>query len=227
MIRPLILVLSLLSMPALAAEPATLTVTGTGAASAAPDTATIRIGVETQGDTAAAALDANSAQAAALIAEAKARGVESRDIQTSGLSLYPVYDQRSPDRNEAPMIAGYNVSNEVAIRLRDMASVGETLGALVGAGANQMRGITFEIEDDTALLDEARKLAVVDARRKAEVYATAAGVKLGAIQSISEAGESAPHPGGPMMRSMAADSVPVEAGENALSVSVQVVWAIE
>ncbi len=227
MIRPLIVALILLAAPAFADDSATLTVTGVGEATGAPDMATITIGVENQGDTAAAALDANSAQAAALIAAAKARGVADRDIQTSGLSIYPVYDQRTPNSEGAPQIAGYAVSNEVRVRLRDMAGLGETLGLLVGAGANQMRGIGFGIEDDTALMDEARKAAMADARRKAEIFAAAAGVKLGPIQSISEGGDVTVMPGGPMMRSMAAEAVPVEAGESAVSVSVRVVWEID
>lgn len=226
MIRTLLVAICLLGSPALAAETATLTVSGVGEASATPDMATITVGVETQGPTAVAALDANSAQAGALIAEAKARGVEDRDIQTSGLSIYPQYDQRSQTREGPPEIVGYNVSNEVRVRLRDIAGLGETLAALVGAGANQMRGISFGIADDQALMDKARKLAVADARRKAEIYAAAAGVELGPILSISEGGGRVPQPGGPMMRSMVAESVPVEAGEGAVSITITLVWSI-
>ncbi|MEM7544444.1 MAG: SIMPL domain-containing protein [Pseudomonadota bacterium] len=225
MLRALIFSAALFAAPATAEEVPVLTVTGTGEASAAPDIATITVGVETQGATAEAALADNSADAARLIEAAKASGVEPRDIQTSGLSIYPVYDQRSSDRSERPQIIGYAVNNQVSVRLRDMQGLGQTLGDLVKAGANQMRGIAFGIEDDAAISDEARKRAIADARRKAEIYAEAAGVKLGAILSISEGGGGY-QPRGPVLRAAAAEAVPVEIGESAISVSVVVVWEI-
>lgn len=214
----------LLASGALADDLSRLSVAGFGEARAAPDIATITVGVETRADTAEAALAENSTDAASLIEAAKERGVADADIQTSGLNIYPVFEQQQPGRREAPTVAGYSVSNSVSLRIRDLDALGATLTALVAAGANQMRGISFGIEDDEALRDEARRLAVADARRKAELYAEAAGVTLGPIISISEGGGGGQP--GPLMRSMA-EAAPVEAGENAVSARVNVVWRIE
>lgn len=226
MLRSILLALCLLPVATVpvSASDRVLTVTGVGQVTARPDIATIRIGVETRGRTAEDALSENSARAAALIQTAQKAGVAGRDIQTSGLSIFPLYDQRSSNSRETPPITGYAVNNEVTLRLRDVGTLGQTLGDLVKAGANQMRGINFGIEDDTALLDAARKAAVADARRKAEAYAEAAGVTLGPVLSISEGGGGQSR--GPALRSMA-EAVPVEAGETALSASVRMEWAIK
>lgn len=203
----------------------TLTVRGEGQASATPDIATVRIGVETRAPEAAAALAANSDAAGALIAAAKTRGVAEADIQTVGLSLYPLYDDRRGDNAEAPKLTGFSVSNEVILRLRKIDAVGETLGELVGAGANRLNGISFGLADDQALMDEARRAAVADAQRKAGLYAAAAGVELGEIVSIEEEGGGGPPR--PMMRAMAESAaVPVEAGETTVAIVVRVVWRI-
>ncbi|QIE54578.1 SIMPL domain-containing protein [Pikeienuella piscinae] len=214
----------ILAASAALADPV-LTVRGEGYASAAPDQATVRIGVETRAAQAAEALSANSEAAGALIAAAIERGVERADIQTSGLSLRPLYDNRSNRDGEAPTLTGFAVSNEVVLRLTDVAGVGETLGVLVGAGANRLNGISFGLADDQRLMDMARRAAVADAQRKALLYAEAAGVNLGELVSIDEEG------GGvtprPMMRAMAESAVPpVEAGETTVSASVRMAWMI-
>ncbi|WP_340110492.1 SIMPL domain-containing protein [Pikeienuella sp. HZG-20] len=215
---------------ALAAPPtladATLTVRGEGRASAAPDLAVVRIGVETRAPDAEAALEANSREAAALIAEAKARGVADADIQTSGLSLHPVYDDQRPRTGDAPRLSGFQAANEVTVRLRAIGDVGTTLGALVGAGANRLNGIEFGLADDRALTDAARRGAVADAVRKATLYAEAAGVRLGEIRTIEEEG-AGPQPRF-AMRAMAdrSEGAPVETGETVVTASVRVVWEI-
>ncbi|MEM7524719.1 MAG: SIMPL domain-containing protein [Pseudomonadota bacterium] len=208
--------------------PRLLTMEGVGYASGPPDLATIRIGVETRAEEAEEALAENSGAAGKLIAEAKARGVAPRDIQTSNLSIYPIYaDRGRTTPQEAPKLVGYAVSNEVVLRIRDLAEMGATLGGLVSAGANQMRGISFEIDDAAALLDDARRAAVADARRKAEVFAAAAGVDLGRIISISEGGGGGPAPYAAELRSFAdSAAVPVEAGETTVSARVRIVWSI-
>lgn len=231
--RPLRLLpalLLVLAAPALAQpapERSTLGVTAEGSAAAAPDLALVRIGVETRAATAAEAMAENARQAAAVIAAAKARGVADRDVQTANLSIWPVYDDYRSDRGEAPRLVGFQVQNEVTVRLRDLSAAGEALGALVGAGANRMNGIEFGFADDSALRDEARRRAVAEARRKAELYAAAAGVRLGPILSIEEAGgDFTPRP---MMRAaaaMEASAPPVEAGESEITASVRIVWEI-
>ncbi|MEX2521056.1 MAG: SIMPL domain-containing protein [Paracoccaceae bacterium] len=225
LMSPMIAALVLVASGALAEE--RLTVIGEGQAFARPDLATVRIGVETVAGTAAAAMTDNSSQAAALIAAAKARGVAPADIQTSGLSIYPMFEDRQRVDNSAPKLIGFTVSNEVTLRVRDLPSVGETLGVLVAAGANRMNGVEFGFADDTALRDEARRNAVADALRKAQLYASAAGVKLGSIFAIEEMGGG----GGPSPRAMqfkmADSSVPVEAGETGVTAMVSIVWEID
>lgn len=230
--RPLRLLpalLLVLAAPALAQpapERSTLGVTAEGSAAAAPDLALVRIGVETRAATAAEAMAENARQAAAVIAAAKARGVADRDVQTANLSIWPVYESERFSSGPSELV-GFQVQNEVTVRLRDLSAAGEALGALVGAGANRMNGIEFGFADDSALRDEARRRAVAEARRKAELYAAAAGVRLGPILSIEEAGgDFTPRP---MMRAaaaMEASAPPVEAGESEITASVRIVWEI-
>jgi uncharacterized protein YggE len=222
-----------LAAPALAQErgqetgPATLGVSGIGEVSLAPDMATLRIGVETRADSAAAAVAANNEAAQAIIATVKENGIPAEDIQTANFSVSPVYDEASYQRPEGPRIVGYQATNQVVARARDLDRLPGLLDATVGSGANRIDGLEFGLADDTAALDEARRLAVRDARRKAELYAEAAGVRLGPIRSISEAG------GGPLpiydraMRAEAAASVPIERGQTTVTATVHMVWEIE
>ncbi len=207
----------------------TLSLTGTGEIFARPDMALISSGVVTEADTARAALDANNEAMAAVIAAMKEAGIEARDIQTSGFSVQP--RMRFPannDGSEAPSIVGYTVTNAVTVRVRDLDKLGDVLDKAVTVGANQMNGIDFIVSDAGKRLDEARALAVADATRKAEIYAGAAGVKLARIRSISESGGFAPMPRKAMaMRADPAPPVPVEAGEQSLSVEISMTWEIE
>ncbi len=126
------------------AEPATLSVNGEGRVDVAPDIATIRVGVETQGETAAEALEANSAAAAEMIATLKDAGVEARDIQTGQLNVQPVHaDMQRTRPGESPEITGYRVVNEVAVTVRDLDALGGLLDRVVGAGANRVNAIGF------------------------------------------------------------------------------------
>jgi len=223
------LALTLVAAPALAEPPvATLTVTGQGSAAAAPDLATVRAGVETEGATAAAALAANSVAAARIIAALKAAGIAARDIQTQGLLVEPRYEGPDPNQPQrAPAIAGYRVVNEVAVTVRDLAGLGAVLDRLVAEGANRINSLGFGLADDRPLTDEARKAAVADAARAAGVLAEAAGVKLARILSVADGGSFGPQPmGAGMQFRMAAEAVPVEAGETTVRASVTVVWEI-
>lgn len=206
-----------------------LTVTGTGEISAVPDVAVISSGVESQGETARGALDANSKAVAALIEAARKAGIESRDIATSGFSVQPVYAERRAQPKGEPVqaIVGYQVQNRVTLTLRDVAKVGPLLDQLVTVGSNRIDGITFLVSDANTRRDAARTAAVADARRKAETLAAAAGVELGKVLTIAESdGGPAPRP---MMRAMAAEAmgaVPVEAGNATLSSDVEVRFEI-
>lgn len=214
----------LLALPAGAAELRTIAITGHGEARGRPDTATIQAGVTTNGATAAAALSANSARMNGVFAALKKLGVPDRNIQTSGFSIFPQYT--NGDNNAARRLTGYQVSNTVSVKLDDVDRTGASLDALVAAGANQMNGISFDIAKPEPLLDQARAEAVADARHRAEVYAKAAGLSLGPVQSINENGAAPPPRPMYRMAMMAADAAPVAPGEQSLSADVTMVWEI-
>lgn len=217
--------LALAALPAAAAEPTErlIVVEGTARLSLPPDIATVTLGVVAEADTAAAALADNSAATGRLIAAIKADGVAGADIQTSELSVYPRYSEAT--ENAAPRLVGYAVRNRVSVRLRALDRLGGLLDAAVKAGANEIDGIAFSVADADRRLDEARRAAVEDARRKAEIYAAAASIGLGPVVSIRETTAAGP-PIRPMMRMAAADAVPVEAGEVELSVGLVVSYGI-
>jgi hypothetical protein len=224
-ILPALAALAVLAGPALAeGASATISVTGEGSVDVVPDMATVTLGVTVSGDTAKAALDANSAALSAVIEKLKAAGIEDRDIQTSGLSLGPVYDYSSSGNPQ--QVLGYTASNMVTVRVRAIDTVGSVLDASVTDGANTLNGIAFGLTDPVPAADEARKAAVADARRKAELLAAAAGVELGPIVSISETQGFVPMP---MMAGAAFDrsaAVPVAAGEMSVGASVSMTFEI-
>ncbi len=218
----------ILALPAVAETPvATIAVTGEGRVEASPDMATLSLGVVTEGRTAAEALDANTDAVAAMIARLKSAGIEDRDLQTSGLSLGPRYNYSSSS-GESPTITGYSAQNMVTVRIRAIDTVGAVLDGAVSDGANTLNGLTFGMQDSEALLDEARRLAVADAARKAGLYAEAAGVTLGRVISISEPGGVQPPM--PMIMAEAAfakgGDVPVATGEVNLSAAVSIIYEI-
>jgi hypothetical protein len=210
--------------PALAQEATRpmITVTGTGTVESAPDIATLSIGVTTQGDTAAAAMAANSASVEAVMARLTVAGIEPRDMQTSNLSLYPNWSDASAS---TPAITSYVASNLLTIRVRQLDGLGAVLDAAITDGANTLNGLTFGLADPEPALNEARKEAIAAARAKAELLAAAAGVTLGGIVSISEAGVATDP--SPMLRAEAsAAPVPVAGGELGLSASITIQYEI-
>ncbi|ABS63935.1 protein of unknown function DUF541 [Parvibaculum lavamentivorans DS-1] len=213
-------------------EPRTITITGEGKAMAAPDIAYISTGVVTEGATAAEALAANTKAMAEVFAGLKDAGVAEKDMQTSQFSVYPVYEQQDPQKQEprTPKIGGYRVQNQLTVTVRDLTALGGILDKVVSLGSNQMNGISFSIDKPEPLLDEARKDAVKDALRKAKLYAGAAGISLGQIMSISENGigmPPQPYYAKDMMMRAEASSVPVAAGEQTITASVNLVIAID
>ena len=216
---------ALLTAPALAQviPPAAISVTGEATVSVPPDLAEIDGGVTSEAKTAREASEANNAAMGKVLQALKGAGIEEKDVQTARLSLQP---QSAPNRSGPSAIAGYRASNRVTVRVRDVTKVANVIDTLVGAGANEIGGINFVVSQASKLLDEARERAVADARRKAEIYAKAAGVTLGAPLSISEEGNSAPAPYRRMAAGMAA-SAPVAQGEETLAVTVSVSWAIK
>jgi uncharacterized protein YggE len=203
--------------------PAVISVTGEATVSVPPDLAQIDGGVMSEAKTAREATDANNAAMGKVLLALKGAGIDEKDFQTSRLSLQP---QSAPNRTGPTAIVGYRASNRVTIRLRDVAKVASVIDTLVAAGANDIGGINFMVSQASKLLDEAREQAIADARRKAEIYAKAAGVTLGAPLSISEEGNAAPVPYRKMAAGMAA-SAPVAQGEETLAVTVSVSWSIK
>ena len=202
-----------------------LSVSASGEASRAPDIATASAGVVTQAPDANAAMRANAAQMQKVIAAIRAAGVAERDIQTTGISIHPTY--RHAD-NEEPRISGYNASNSVNLKVRDIARLGEVLDALVASGANNVNGPSFGIDQPEAVYDEARRKALEQGRARADMYAETLGLRVRRIVSISEGGRI--HAPQPMyaMRAMAmdAESTPVAPGENTLTANLEIVFEL-
>lgn len=205
----------------------TIVVTGVGETSAAPDMAFLSLGVEAEGASAAEALRKNSAQMEATLKALKDAGVDKKDIQTSGLSVGAKYDYSR--QNAPPRIIGYQATNVVQVKLRNLDKAGAVIDRAVGVGANRLDSISFGFADPKPLLNGARKAAVADARERAGLYAAAAGVKLGSVLQISDSYSAGPAPVPMMARMEMADAkaVPIAVGESAMSASVTIVYAIE
>lgn len=202
-----------------------ITVTGAAESEAVPDRATVSAGVDTRAETAAGALASNAETMTAVFAAIEAAGIERGDIQTSQLSLNPVFEPYRDDAAAPPAVIAYEASNMVTVRVRAVETLGSVIDALAKAGANRLNGISFEVADPKPALDAAREKAVADARGRAELYARAAGVSLGPVVSIRETVEA---PGPIMMRAEAASAAPpVAAGTVSLGAQVEIVYAIE
>lgn len=214
------------SMAADDARQRLMVITGTGEVSAEPDIAHITSGVVTEADTARTALSRNNAAMTAIFKEIETLGIARKDFATSGFNIGPRYRHHKDGR--PPEVTGYQVSNQIRITIRDLDRLGGILDRLVTLGSNTVGGISFGFGKPDAMLNEARRLAVNDARAKAVLYAEAAGVELGPVVAIAESGGNMPRPV-PHIRAMkmeAADAVPVARGEQSLSAEVSITWEI-
>jgi len=212
---------------AMPADGTLLSVSASADAKRVPDVASISAGVVTQATDANAAMRANAAQMDKVMAAIRQAGIVERDIQTSGISLNPQYKYVE---NSPPTITGYQASNTVNIKVRDLARLGKVLDTLVEQGANQVNGPSFEVDKPDEAYDEARVGALKKAQARAQTYADALGLKVRRIVSISEGGASFPRPM-PMVRAMAADAsfakeTSVAPGESTLSVNIDVVFEL-
>lgn len=198
---------------------AELHVTGEGRVEMAPDMATIRLGVVAQADDPAAASEAIAGPLAELLSQLSAAGVAEGDMQTSALRLSPVYGEREGP-GSGPVVTGFEAMSDVSVELDDPARVGEIVGVALGAGANRFDGLSFGLSEPGEARDRALSLAVEDARRKAEVLASAAGRTLGALTRLVE--EGAEGPGQPMMRMEAAQSGAIPTAPGAIDVTARV-----
>jgi len=226
---------------------ALLSLNAEGRSQRTPDLAVFSAGVVTQGRTAAEALGANSRQMASVVAALKRSGIADRDIQTSAISLQPRYnnpDQEAQLRsrqtgqpyvpsNEPPRIIGYEARNNVQVRVRRLGEMGKIIDTLIAAGANQVDGPSFTLDEQKEALDEARTQAVTEGRQRAELYARAAGMRVIRLLSISEGGGYYPvqQTFAVAERGMAAPApppppAPVSPGELTLGVNVSMQFEI-
>ena len=205
-----------------------LDVTAEGESRRTPDMATVTAGVVSQAADAASAMRDTAARMDRVIAALKRAGIADRDLKTANISLQPQYRY---ENNKPPVITGYQASNNVNVRFRDIGKAGSVLDALVATGANQINGPVLGLDNPDAAMDEARLDAIAKARARAELYAKAAGLKVKRILSISEGSFEAPRPMPIMMRMQAsAADVPeskILAGEQSLTVSVSVRFELE
>jgi len=178
---------------AIGSDPAIVSVTGQGVVTAVPDMVTVSVGVVTQADSAAAALTANNDAMSALNDVLDRFDIAERDRRTNNFAISPRYDRRTND-GRTPTISSYEVNNQLSIRYRKIDQLGELLDAVVRSGSNRIGGMSFGNSDEDRRRDEARTLAVADARHRAKLYADAAGLQLGRVVSITEAGAPPPRP---------------------------------
>ena len=226
----LAVIAALAACPALAADgpgvapgDTLLTLTAEGKSTRTPDIAGFSAGITTVGATASAAMAANAAAMTRVIDALKSAGIADRDVQTSNLTLNPVFDNGVRGDGNRPRITGYQASNNVAVRARAISQTGRVIDTLVAAGANEVNGPNFDLDHPEAALDEARTAAVAAARGRADLYARATGLKVLRILSISESGGYSPQPMMTMVRkAMAAAATPVAAGEVGVNVNVTV-----
>ena len=217
----------LLAVPAVADESRRIVVNGHGVVETIPDMATVSMGVVSEAKTAGEAMAINSEALSAVLKQLTAVEIESRDIQTNNLSLSPRWNNGSSMSKARPEIIGFSATNTVSVRVRDLAKLGGVLDAVVQNGANSFQGLSFGLQDMEPARNDARVAAIKDAMAKAQLYATAAGVELGDVVSISDGAVRGARPvmmmEADLMRSAA---VPVAQGELSVTADVTVVFAI-
>lgn len=226
-----IVTLGVLAACSPAAAPATpesvrsLSANGIGRVTIVPDMATINIGVRTEAEAVTDALEGNTAQANAISRVLQEMGIEEKDIQTSNFNIYP-NERWNPMTGE---VEGryYVVENTVNVTVRELSNLGEILNASVEAGANSIYGISFNVEDRSVAIAEARDLAIADAKAKAEAIAASAGVQLGEILTIGvyESGMPYGFVGGGFVA--AEMEVPISAGTLTIVMESNLTYAIK
>ncbi|MDP5209760.1 SIMPL domain-containing protein [Microbulbifer sp. 2205BS26-8] len=212
------------------AERGTLvTIAAHGEVSQAPDIASISVGVVTEAGDSKKAMGDNAEQMEALMAAIKKAGIAKKDIQTSGISLWPRYQYQ---QNRKPQLVGYTARNTVSIKVRKLDELGDLLDDLADAGANQVNGPSFEIGEPAPVQAKAREKALLDAQERATIYAKALGMKVRRIVSISEKGTGdLPHPVMLSRNQMTAEkdraTTPVAPGEITVTVNLDLVFELQ
>lgn len=226
-----VLVLVLSACGTAPAQPRTLNVSGNGTVSLTPDIAYIYVGVHTDDADLATAVNKNNTQAQALVDALKKAGVDGKDIQTSNFSVY-TNNNGGFDKATGQTIASgtfYSVDNTVYVTIRALDKLGSLLSTVVGAGANSINSITFDVADKTAAMAQARQKAMTNANNLAAELAKTAGVKLGEIENVTYS-DNSPMPyygmgGGGASAPNA--SVPIQPGQTQISVTVSVTYYIK
>jgi uncharacterized protein YggE len=227
-LAPLLVVLAALAVPSPAsgdvapASPESVQVTGTGEVSGRPDLLTATFAVEAGASTVDKALNDANAAATRMRDSLVRAGTARSDLQTSDIGI-------SADRNDDQAITGYTVTQGLTAKIRNLPRAGALMSAAIAAGGDAARlsGVSFSIEDDAALLMEARRKAFDDARGKAELYAGAAGRPLGRVLRVSEETPTYTGGAGGSFAAAADMAVPIEPGRQQLTVTVVVEWALD
>ncbi len=206
----------------------TISVSGTGRVVISPDVADLRLGVSVTKPTVKAARAAAADSMNKVIAALKKLGIADADLQTSGLSLQPIYDYSN--NGNPPRLTGYNLSNGVSVTIRDLDKIGDAIDDGLAAGATTLDGVTFRVDDPAKAQDQARQQAMTQAKSMADTLAKSAGVSITGVSSISETSAPVPNPiyfDGAKAQAVAADSAtPINVGTNDVIVTVSVVYLI-
>jgi uncharacterized protein YggE len=201
-----------------------ITVVGSDEVSAPPDTAELLVGVVTQAPAASKALKENNQAVQKLFATLKGLGIADKDMQTSNFNIVP-QNKRGPQGQIEPEIVGYQVNNQLHVKVRELPKLGDVLDLVVTDGANSIHGVNFSVDKPKDLQDQARQKAVADARRKAELYAKATGVKVGKVLLIQEETAHSPQP--VMFAGRAEAGVPIAPGEQRFHARITITYAID
>lgn len=205
----------------------TLSISAEGSVNREPDIAFLNAGVQTQGETAQAAMSANSTAMNGVFDALAAADIDRSDMQTSNFSLQPQYDYSNRQNGQPPRLTGYQASNQLTVRVRDLDNLGETMDALVSAGGNTFSGLNFALEDDRAAKNAARDIAMKEAIARAELYAAASGYEVARVVTINESGGFSPQPMAMMAEARSMDrSTPIASGEVDYSVTVNVTFEL-
>jgi uncharacterized protein YggE len=200
----------------------TVMVTGQGEVQAVPDTDVLWVGVQTEAETAEAAMDENNVKMQALMDSLTSSGIKTNDIQTKRVNLYPRYQQDETANSRT--LAGYTANNTVSIRTTKLDTLGTLLDDVVKAGANTIDNIQFEMLNSEKLVEQAREAAVMNAKEKAEQLAALTGATLGDVYSIQESSYTP----SPVMQDtvMAESAAPIAPGTQSISIQVQITWSL-
>ncbi|WP_315924207.1 SIMPL domain-containing protein [Mesorhizobium sp. SP-1A] len=223
-----------IALPAMASaaetpRPPRIVVSGEGEATMAPDVAMLSLSVMREAKTAREALDANNDAMAAVISAMKSAGIAENDLQTDGIQISPRYDYNNkPDGSQEARLVAYQVTNTLSVRVRNLDKAGDILDKAVSLGVNQGGGIAFTNQNPESAMTEARKKAVANAIAKAKTLAEAAGGNIGKVLEISDqATRPVPMPMSARSFDASAAKVPVQPGENAYHVQVNVTFELK